>query len=234
MQRSRIHIEHDAAMLADMAGAERPACDGLIVSLGRADDVLASTIRSNVLSGNWLLDADLPASRVLSWSGTLAEELFQPHPTTWLSPGHEALAAFCDEIAPQLDRHQRTLCFQPHARHVLNDPQSCARFLQQRSGEAFEIALAPASMLEPTMLDHLEDHLHRAFETLGGLGAMLMLSDVIAEGDDVRPVPLGDGVLPREVVLRLIDQHVPPSVPIVLEPGKLEQQRAWLEPLGGD
>lgn len=227
--RERVYIEHDARVLATMSGAEQPACDGMIVKLGRADAVLACTVRGNPLSGQWLMDAQLPGERVLSWSGGLGEGLFEAHPMTWLTPGHQALAAFCEEIGPQLERHGKRLCFHPHARHVLNDAQSCARFLREHGDGPFEVALAPAAMLEASMIPHAQEHLERMFETLGGVCSMLLLSDAAVEGEDVREVPLGMGVLLRETVLGLIERHVPAEVPVVIQGGRLDEQLAWLE-----
>lgn len=230
MQRDRIYIEHDARSLADLAGAERPACDGVVANLGRVDRVLGCALRSNPLGDQWLMDATLPGEKFITWSGTLADELFEPHPLTWGKPGHEALAVFCDEIKPQLTKHGKTLCFHPHARHVLSDPQSCARFLRERSDGPFAVALAPAAMLEVSMLEQVEDHLLRAFEMLGSICSMVMLSDAAVDeaGDAVQLVPLGDGVLPREVMVDLIHRHVPEDVPIVLQAGKVDAQLAWL------
>lgn len=230
MRSLNIHIEHDASTIAAMSGIDAPACDGVIVKLGQADQVLASTMRSNPLGSGWLLDVDAPSSRMVTWSGTLGERLFEAHPMTWAKPGHEALAAFCDAAAPQFEAHGRTLCFQPHARHVLSDPQSCLRFLRDRAGQPFEIALAPCSFLEPAMLSRVEDHLSRMFESLGGQCAMVMLTDaaLIEDGESIGPVPLGRGILPRDVVRKLIEQHVPEATPIVLQPGNLGEQLAWL------
>lgn len=226
-----IHIEHDASAIAAMSNLDAPACDGVIVKLGQADQVLASTMRSNPLGSEWLLDVDSPSSRMVTWSGTLAEHLFEAHPMTWGKPGHEALAAFCDAAAPQLKSHGRILCFQPHARHVLSDPQSCLRFIRDREGQPFEIALAPCSLLEPAMLSRVEDHLWRMFESLGGQCAMVMLTDaaISEDGESIVPVALGQGILRRDVMRKLIEQHVPAETPIVLQPGNLGEQLVWLD-----
>jgi hypothetical protein len=231
----RLYVEHDAATLAQLAGQAPPHCDGLIVRHRQLDDVLAATIRNNPLNGQWLWDVDLPSSRVLTWSGTLGREIFEANPLTWMRSGRDVFSVFCDEIAPQLAKHHRTLCFQPHSRHVLSDVQSCFSFLREQEGKPFEIALSPATMLEPSMLRgrDLEDHLERMFSTLGQRCAMVMLSDiqVVSENDEehCKLVPLGDGVLPIKSILHLLRTHVPPQTPIVLSPAKLEQQLGVFE-----
>lgn len=229
----QIYVEHDAKTLGAMLGIDPPGCDGVITRLGDPSDVLASTIRRNPLGNGWLFDADSPGERIVSWSGTLADSLFESHPMTWSRPGHEALAGFCDELRAQLEQHERTLCFQPHARHVLSDPQSCLHFLGERATQPFEIAFAPASVLEATMIEDAVEHARRGIEALGPRCAMLMLHDVRvvdAEGElALEPVPLGQGVLPREAVLALIDEHVPEETPIVIPPEDMESQLTWLD-----
>lgn len=233
---ANIFIQHDARIIASLTGRETPQCDSLIIKHGDPGIVLASVLDSNPLSQHWLLDVDLPGSRVVTWSGTLGTELFERERRTWMLPGAEALKAFCDSVGPQLVPHERTICFQPHARHVLSDPQSCLRFLLEREEEPFEIALAPASMLEQSMLGRVEDHLFRAFDALGDRCAMLVLRDVQPGDDDEAPlatVPLGRGVLPRDVVHELIERFVPEGTPVVLDAQLIEEQIAWLGETAG-
>lgn len=232
-----LHIEHDATLLSKLSGAPKPACDSLIIKHGSANVVLAAALHANPLGGDWLADLDAPASRMLTWSGTLGHALFEPDPRTWMKPGKEALARFCDEIAPQLRQHQRALCFQPHARHVLNDAPSCLTFLRERSGQGFEVAFAPASMLEPSMIDRLEEHLQRLFEGLGDKCPMVMLNDVQvvtnADGDQhCKTTALGEGLFPREVIRSFLNSCVPRDTPIVID-GRaggtsIQRQIDWL------
>jgi hypothetical protein len=224
-----LYVEQDARMVAEIGNHARPGCDGIIMKLGDPRDVLAVTMRSNPLAGGWLLDADVPSNRVVTWSGTLADDLFGQHPMTWMKAGQDAFASFCDDISPQLERHGMTLCLQPHARHVLSDAQSCARFARVRSGQPFAIAFSPASLLETSMMNQLEDHLRRAFEVLSALGdasPMLMLYDVAEE--NLQPLPLGRGVLPRALIHSLLEQYVNSELPVVLLPERIDEQLEWL------
>lgn len=228
-----IHVEYDASTLVTLGITADPACDGVILKQGEPDSVLASTVRSNPLTGGWLADLTAPGGRIVGWSGTLAPELFDAHPMTWLPPGRQAFDAFCDEISEQLEKSDKRLCFHPHCRHVLCDPTSCLAFGKQREGEPFEIALAPADLFEPVMLDDIEDHLTRAFEMLGSECSMVMLSDVEVSEEDsgeesCRAVPLGQGMMPRDHVRKLVAECLPPDVPIVLMPRDMSAQLAWL------
>lgn len=161
--------------------------------------------------------AAVPVGRVVAWSGTLAEEgLFARDPRNWLRPGHEALAKFCSAVEGALRDGGIRLALRPHSRHVLSDPASCLRFLDERGEGPFDLALAPAALLEPSMLDEAEDHLERAFATLAGRAAIILLHDVAPKGDGLAAVRLGDGVLPRDALARLVAAHVPPQTPVVM------------------
>jgi hypothetical protein len=226
----QICVEHDAASLARLSGAAKPACDGLIIPYGHPGRVIASTLRSNPLGDHWLIDIELPGDRIVAWSGTIGPELFEPYPPTWMRAGHSAFARFCEQLQPQLAHHHRTLCFHPHSRHVLNDVQTCFNFVASHKGQPFEIALAPASLLEPSMLSDLEDHLRRMFETLGPVCSIVILNDVAASDPDSldKTIPLGDGLLPRELIGELLRDNLSPDTPIVLAPAKIQQQLQWL------
>ena len=228
-----IHVEYDAATLVTLGLTPYPACDGVILKQGAPDSVLASRVQSNPLADGWLADLTAPGRRIVCWSGTLAPELFDAHPMTWLRPGREAFATFCDDISEQLEKSGKRLCFHPHCRHVLSDPASCVTFCNQREGEPFEIALAPANLFEPVMLEDIEDHLTRAFEALGSCCSMVMLSDVeVSEENSGEEsccaVPLGQGSMPRDHVRKLMEECLPPDVPIVLMPQDMSAQLAWL------
>jgi hypothetical protein len=227
----KLYVEQDAKTMARLAGAQPPLCDGLIVRLGRPDDVLAASLRSNPLADNWLWDLEIPTRRIVTYSGTLAPELFDRHPANWMTAGRTALQRLVDQIVPQLRRHDMRLCLQPHSRHILSDAQTCAKFLDRAEGQPLEIALAPASLLEPGMLPAADDHLRRAFEMLGQRCAMVILHDVVLshDGDALVPAPLGSGLLPRDAVLAGLRTFLPTDVPVVIGPQELATQLQWLE-----
>ena len=216
------------------SGGARPAGTGVVHRVDDPADRLAAVQWANPLQAGWSPDLASGASRILTWSGTLGPTLFASHPPNWLTPGHEALDEACGRWGPVLRRVDARLCLRPHARHVLSDHQSCLSFLQRHEGEPFDVALAPASLLERGMLSDAEDHLTRAFQTLGGRCPMVLLHDLGETCDDEPPppVPLGDGLLPRAVIVDLLRRHVEPATPIVLIDEKIPQQLQWLGPTG--
>ncbi|MCA9283585.1 MAG: hypothetical protein KDA22_00105 [Phycisphaerales bacterium] len=234
-----LHIEHDAAALAMLLDSPPPECASVAVRLGAPSEVLGFRIGGNPLDPRddaepWAFDPSLPGSLVFTWSGTLAPEPFAPDPRNWTRQGQEAFAAFCDQVRPAMEREERTLCVQPHARHALSDVQGALNFLRTRNGQPFGVAFAPASILTGSMLMEVDDHLTRAFETLGPLASAVVLEDVrpapsAEDNDAVQAVGLGEGILPRELVRRLLEAHVPAETPLVIRSGAIDRQLAWLK-----
>jgi hypothetical protein len=229
-----VHLLHDAKVLARMVGVEAPCCAQVAMSTEGEARAFAAFVDGNPLSpGGWLVDVDAPSTRLVSWSGTMADELFGDDPHTWMRAGQDRLKAFLDEVAPALRQHGRTLCFRPHHRHVVGDVHSAVKLLRERAGEPFEALLSPGDMLAPSMLGTVEDHLVRMFAHLGPVAAAVLLFDV-AEAPDTGETgllaarPLGQGRLPMDLVARLLADHVPPEVPVILLPGALAEQRQAL------
>lgn len=228
-----IHLLHDSKVLARMIGVEAPCCAQVAMPTEGAMEAFASFVDGNPLSDGWLVDVDAPSSRIVSWSGTLAGDLFADEPRTWMRAGHARFAAFLDEVAPALRSHGRTLCFRPHHRHVLGDVHASVRLLRERAADPFEVLLSPADMLAPSMLPTVEDHLARMFAHLGPVASGLLLADVRPAADTLETgllerCPLGEGVLPTALLGRLIAEHLPPETPVILLPGAHDGQRAAL------
>ncbi len=214
-----------------MIGVEVPCCSHVAMPTRGEAHALAAFVEGNPLSGDWMVDIDAPSSRLVSWSGTMADELFGDDPRTWMRAGHDRFAAFLDEITPALRHHQRTLCFRPHHRHVLGDVQASVKLLRERADRPFEILLSPADMIAPSMMNGLEDHLARMFAHLGEAACAVLLCDIAATPETAEnglfsPCSLGQGLLPTALLAQLLSDHVPATTPIILFPGDIDAQRA--------
>lgn len=192
----------------------------LVLPQGLAEGAVATILPGNPLADDWVMPLDLPGDRMVAWSGTLADPdagLFAAEPRTWMGEGHRRLEAFCDGIRDALAANGKRLCFRPHARHVLSDPQGTLDFLRRREGEPFGLALSPADLLTTGMVDDAEDHFARILEFMTPRADLLLLSDARAPesgdaSDDTAPLeacPLGEGVLPRPEVVAACLKHLP-------------------------
>ena len=227
------YVLHDARTVAGIAGASTPACESIALSTEDPSRVLFSFVGGNPLSPGWLVDLELPGDRIASWSGNLSseEDLFAAHPHNWMSPGAEALSNMLSELLPQFEQHGRSFCLVPHARHVLNDVQGTINLVRANAGGSLEVALAPAKLLVPSMLDTLEDHLERSFATLSPVASFLLVEDVglDPDGEALVPVEFGSGVLDKALLKSAIQRYWPADKPVVLGPGNLHGQLDWLD-----
>lgn len=230
-----VHLVHDASALARMLAVESPCCAQIAMPTelpsGCAPSPWGAFVDGNPLSGQWIVDADLPGRRIVSYSGTLADAPFGDDPRTWMKPGHERLKAFLDEIEPALRAHGRTLCVRPHHRHVVGDVHSAVKLLRDRAGGPFEVLLSPGDLLAPSMLREAADHLARMFAHLGPVAAGVLLFDLARDDETeesglLSPRPLGQGLLPMDLIGRLLAEHVPAETPVLLLPGAVAEQRA--------
>ncbi len=214
-------------------GIPDAVCD-LVVPHGTPGEAVASILPGNPLADDWFGLVDLPGDLLVAWSGTMADELFEDDPRTWMPMGHERFESFCDAVREPLAASGSRLCFRPHARHVLSDPQGTLDFLRRREGEPFGLALSPADLMLPSMLAHAEDHFTRILESMIPRADLLLLADAAPDenrGDDdaeaMTPTPLGEGVLPAEMIMEAVNTGLPESTPVVVAAGDLPTATSW-------
>lgn len=204
---------------------------------GEEETPYASICGRNLLPGSpgesldWLLESVIEGCpRVVAWSGSMASGLFDRDPLSWMPRPREAFRALCDGLAPVLiERGVKTL-WRPHARHVLADPQTCLSYLRDREGEPFGLAFEPASLFEPEMLPMAESHLERAFESLGPVCDLAILTNtrIADHPESPESTPLHEGDLDGSLIAKLAREHLPEETPIALLERELDAQRAVL------
>lgn len=208
----------------------------LVVPQGLAGGAIATILPGNPLADDWVMPLDLPGDLMVAWSGTLAEgedALFADEPRTWMGEGHARFEAFCDSIRDALASSGRRLCFRPHARHVLSDPQGTLDFLRRREGEPFGLALSPADLLTTDMVADAEDHFTRILDFMTPRADLLLLADArvpAGPDDDARPLepcPLGEGVLPREAIIASSLSRLPEASWVVASARDTATATAW-------
>ena len=215
--------------LATLAGVPDAISD-VVVPLGKPNHAMAAILEGNPLSEGWIGALDVPGDTLISWSGTLAEELFGEDPRTWMQYGQTAFTEFCSAVAPALEKSKRTLLFRPHARHVLSDTQSSLDFSRKHEDGPFGLAVSPCDLLVPDMLNTLEDHLERILTFLAPQAQMLFIEDArpSSDGETMERAPLGEGVLPQELVRSLLHTHLPEDMPVILPASQSAAALEWL------
>lgn len=155
--------------------------------------------------------------RPIVWSGGLGQSPFDPDPRTWLETGWGALRQSLDDAPPVMIR--------PHWAHVISDGPSLMRIVDGIDGVSSEVVMAPASMLAPGMLDDAHDHIERFMQHAGDRCGLVLLEDLDATG---RPVDVAHGVLPGDLLGRLLTRCVPPEIPIIARSTNSGQVLQWL------
>ncbi|MEO1584446.1 MAG: hypothetical protein AAFR96_07735 [Planctomycetota bacterium] len=127
------------------------------------------------------------AGRVIAWAGWLDDAkadpeagTFEPDFQVWTDAGWSALRSELAAGHPHRVEAGGTICLRPHARCVVSDPQSCLTFLRDDPPSSVEILYDPVAMLTPDMLEHVEDHLARAFEAAAEMPADRLAGCVVA------------------------------------------------------
>ncbi|MCP3979468.1 MAG: hypothetical protein GY716_09090 [bacterium] len=188
-----------------IAFSEVPIGEGLLgLAQPGAATPFGARVTSNPLTPGWR-PPDFDGTHLVLWSGTLADDLFEPHPPNWLGPGREALDALIERVLDELPAG-RHLLLRPHCRHVLSDVPSCRRFLADHEAAPIGLALAPHDLLEDGMLPAAEDHLRRIFEGLGAASRVLFVDGMLPPDG-----PPGNASL--ELVAGLVTDHVAPDTP---------------------
>ncbi len=151
------------------------------------------------------------------WTGTLAKP--GDPPLTWIREGWEQL----EKILPSCT--SRCL-LRPHACHLASDVPSTRLLMEKAAPLGIGIALGPASMLVPSMLEDASDHLIRLLEGLGPKCQMVILEDLDEAGS---PRPAGEGILPGKLLGQVIADHVPAAVPVIASAHSIQHIMDWLE-----
>lgn len=199
-----------------------------LVDPDHGDRVAAVFRRMNPLHGEGAIPRETATDRLIVWSGTPAASINDADPRTWTGQAMNDFKRWCDAVIASGDPPAR-LSFRLHARHVLSDVPGAKRFLQD-SGGRFGMTLSPATMFETSMITTLVEHLERFFEELGSLADFIWLGDCVPDETTgwMRPVPLGEGVMPWAVLRALIAANVPEETPLIVDAPDAETALRWL------
>lgn len=167
---------------------------------------------------------------LIAWTGTLGDDLFsRDTPMNWLGPGQTALTAFLAGVSPLLIERGIGLLLRPHCRHVLGDATTARSYLDTLDPNyPVGLALDPASILEPEMCKAGADHCRRTFEILGPIADLVILTGAEPDGESVRSMPLGEGLIGADLLVEQFTEHCQEGTPVGLLDEGFEAQLALL------
>ncbi len=218
--------------------------DSGLVDPAQSNRTVAIVSPANLMASEPRLPEKVLAPAWLCWSGwSEGDEQRGPEEAvrdfrTWSRDAWGRLERWCDDLTPELRQRGIELWIRPHARHILADTQCCLSFLGRRQGGQIRLLFEPTAFLTAGMLDRSEEHLERAFASLGAHPsvAATLLSNRHGPDDDplegpLRAAPLHRGCVDPALLVRLWRQYVPRGIPAVLLDDELEAQVRCLGPV---
>lgn len=159
-----------------------------------------------------------------------------PH-QTWGPAGAAMFESRCREWRERVASGERILV-RPHHADVLSDVQRCLTFARSERGGLL-LAIDPAGLLAPSMIDRAEDHMVRfvgATRDCPALGAIVLTSvevESTADGPVTRSVTIDRGMLParlmRDTARLLAEIALARRVPLILMSDRASEQEALLD-----
>lgn len=111
---------------------------------------------------------DLPVNAALiTWSGSMSDDLNEADPRNFMRVGHEAFQERCVALRDALVAADRMMVFVPSPRHILSDAPGTRAFQERWSNGPFGILIDPWHLITEDMQDRREEHLERIVELAG-------------------------------------------------------------------
>ena len=199
-----------------------------------AQDGTAESAQIRVWGGNIADDQSPPdgvfeGARAVAissgWFGEVGPDGVYPNdPRAWMPTGRTAGDEGIARLADRAHAAGCELWVRPHARHTLSDIPSCRTAMNawaEAGGISPRLLLDPAALLTGETIIAAEEHLERIFFALAShdRAAAIILSGVERAPSDPAaavPVPLGEGDVPADLILKLWRSTGADRLPVVL------------------
>ncbi|HXG22987.1 MAG TPA: TIM barrel protein [Chthonomonadales bacterium] len=160
------------------------------------------------------------ARRVVFWSGTHAEALYDEHPENATEESLEKLRQFVLEVARSCSARTYYLVIEPWHTHVLNSENRIADFhasLPQEVSAHVRYVLDVPNLLTPERYLERDKHMRTICRTIGRAAGVVHLKDCVMppDGEPAFPGP-GLGKLNYAEYLKAIFEYAAPDAPAIL------------------
>jgi len=211
-----------------VTAVEGPNRGAPVAAIASTFNLLAGGVPALPTSGPDLLaclSGWLPPDREVDPDGAIPSSF-----VTWSKAGWDALAEVFGWLAPQASKAGKRIGIMPHARTVVSDPQACMTFLRAIEDPSVGLVIDPVAMLTPEMLPDAEDHLLRTYEALADHDRvwMFLMTNTrrSPDGRSLRPAPLHDGELDRDMLIETALRSLPRAMPVAMLEETLPRQLA--------
>ena len=124
----------------------------------------------------------------------------------------EALDTFIRGLAPVVERAEKcgvTMAIEPVWKHIVYSPDRAVKVLEAIQSPNLRIIFDPVNLLYPGNLDERGKVIGEAMEKLCDRIAVVHLKDCVPEGDDLKSIAAGTGVMDYREILRFMKARKP-------------------------
>ena len=124
----------------------------------------------------------------------------------------EALDTFIRGLEPVVERAEKygvTMAIEPVWKHIVYSPDRAVKVLEAIGSPNLRIIFDPVNLLYPGNLDSREQVIGEAIEKLGDRIAVVHLKDCVPDGDDLKSIAAGTGVMDYREILRFMKDRKP-------------------------
>ena len=124
----------------------------------------------------------------------------------------EALETFIRGLAPVVERAEKcgvTMAIEPVWKHIVYSPDRAVKVLEAIQSPNLRIIFDPVNLLYPGNLDERDKVIGEAMEKLCDRIAVVHLKDCVPDGDDLKSIAAGTGVMDYREILKFIKARKP-------------------------
>ena len=124
----------------------------------------------------------------------------------------EALETFIRGLAPVVERAEKcgvTMAIEPVWKHIVYSPDRAVKVLEAIQSPNLRIIFDPVNLLYPGNLDERDKVIGEAMEKLCDRIAVVHLKDCVPDGDDLKSIAAGTGVMNYREILKFMKARKP-------------------------
>ena len=124
----------------------------------------------------------------------------------------EALDTFIRGLAPVVERAEKcgvTMAIEPVWKHIVYSPDRAVKVLEAIQSPNLRIIFDPVNLLYPGNLDERDKVIGEAMEKLCDRIAVVHLKDCVPDGDDLKSIAAGTGVMDYREILKFMKARKP-------------------------
>lgn len=163
---------------------------------------------------------DFDCSVVATETGSLNAD-FSFHPENHGEKAFEVLLESVKELVGEAEKFGVLVGLEAVTKYVMHSPESVARVLQEVSSNNLQIVFDPVNLISMENFMNQEKVIKDSFDLFGDRIVTLHAKDFVVEGDAVKSVQAGQGLLDYTLLFKLLKEKKP-YVDILMEDTKLD------------